>query len=77
MNVIVYSTASCPWCHKTKDYFTENGIQFTDYNVETDAVKAQEMVDKSGQMSVPVIDIEGEITVGFDKARLDQLLKIA
>lgn len=74
MSVIVYSTPTCHWCHKTKDYLKEKGIAFTDIDVFADTVKAQEMVDKSGQMGVPVLEINGEIVIGFDKAKIDQLL---
>jgi glutaredoxin 3 len=74
-NVIVYSTLSCPYCHMAKDYFKQNGVLFTDYNVGNDQAKAQEMVKKSGQMGVPVIDIDGTILVGFQPAEFDRLLK--
>lgn len=57
-----------------KDFFTANSIVFTDYNVGTDLEKRKEMMEKSGQMGVPVIIIDGEITVGFDKPRISQLL---
>ena len=75
MPISVYSTPTCPWCHKTKDYLKEKGIAFTDYNVAEDQAKAEEMVNKSGQMGVPVIDIDGQIVVGFDKEKIDELLK--
>lgn len=76
MAVTIYSTPTCPWCHKAKAFFTEHNIAFIDYNVADDEVKAQEMVDKSGQMAVPVIDIDGEIVVGFDQQKIASLLKI-
>ena len=72
--VKVYSTSSCPWCTKAKDYFREKGVEYEDYDVAVDVEKRNEMVEKSGQMGVPVIDIEGEIIVGFDKARIDTKL---
>lgn len=72
--VIVYSTLSCPYCHMAKNYFKEKGVDFTDYNVGEDPVKAQEMVQKSGQMGVPVIDIDGHILVGFRPAEFERLL---
>lgn len=75
-NVIVYSTPSCPWCHRAKDYFKEKGIGFIDYDVAADTEKAQEMINKSGQMGVPVIDIDGQIVVGFDVGKINELLKI-
>lgn len=74
--IIVYSTQSCPWCHKLKEFLDEHSIKYTDYDVSEDQVKAKEMVDKSGQMGVPVIDINGEIIVGFDVERIKELLGI-
>ena len=63
--VIIYSTPSCPYCVYAKEYFKENNIAFEDVNVALDKNRAQEMVTKSGQMGVPVIDINGEIVVGY------------
>ncbi len=74
--VIVYSTNSCPWSTIAKKFLKDNKISFIEYNVQEDRDKAQEMIQKSGQMGVPVIDIDGEIIVGFDKERIKQLLKI-
>ena len=68
--VTIYSTPSCHFCHQTKEFFKENDIEFTDHNVAEDAEKRAEMVEKSGQMGVPVTDIDGEIIVGFDKNKL-------
>ncbi len=65
--VLIYSTPACHFCHVAKDFFTERGIAYEEYNVATDLNKRQEMVNKSGQMGVPVIDIEGDIIVGFDE----------
>lgn len=75
-NVIVYSTPSCPWCHRAKDYFKSKNIPFVDYDVAADTEKAQEMINKSNQMGVPVIDIDGQIVIGFDMAKINELLKI-
>jgi len=75
-SVKVYSTLTCPWCVRAKQFLTENKITFENYDVSTDQAKAQEMIDKSGQMGVPVIDIEGEIILGFDKERIKQALGI-
>ncbi len=75
-NVTIYSTPTCHFCHLAKDYFTANNIKFTDYNVATDLEKRKEMIEKTGQMGVPVIDIEGEITIGFDQGRLAAALGI-
>ena len=73
-NVTIYSTPSCHFCHMAKDYFKENNVVYTEYNVASDLEKRKEMVQKSGQMGVPVIIIGTEITVGFDKPKLAQLL---
>lgn len=74
--VTIYSTPTCHFCHMAKDYFEANHVAFTDHNVATDLAKRQEMVQKSGQMGVPVIDIGGEIVVGFDEPRLKELLSL-
>lgn len=73
-NVTVYSTPTCPYCKMAKDYMAENGVEFTDIDVSSDQAKAEEMVEKSGQMGVPVIDIDGKIIVGFDKDELKATL---
>ncbi len=73
-NVKVYSTSTCPWCIRVKQFLKDNNIVFEDYNVGSDQIKADEMVKVSGQMGVPVLDIEGEIIVGFDKDRIKQSL---
>lgn len=73
--VKVYSTQTCPWCHKAKDYFKEKGIEFEDIDVSSNQEAADEMVNKSGQMGVPVVDIDGEIIVGFDKGAIDKALE--
>lgn len=72
--VIVYSTPSCPWCHRVMDYLKEKGIEFTHYDVSEDNEKAMEMIEKSGQRGVPVLDIDGQIIIGFDKDKIDSLL---
>lgn len=75
-NIIVYTTPTCPYCHAAKEFLSEHKVAFTDVDVSRDIAKAQEMVQKSGQMGVPVIDVDGEIIVGFNKARLAQLAGI-
>jgi len=72
--VTIYSTPSCHFCHLAKDFFTANGIVYTEYNVGSDLEKRKEMIEKSGQMGVPVIVIGEEITVGFDKPKIAKLL---
>ncbi|HAO52456.1 TPA: NrdH-redoxin [Candidatus Magasanikbacteria bacterium] len=74
MNVTVYSTTSCPYCNMAKDYFKANNVEYTDYNVGEDQAKGQEMVQKSGQMGVPVIDIDGTIIIGFNKEKINEVL---
>ena len=74
--VTIYSTPTCHFCHAAKDFFTENKVAFTDYNVATDLPKRQEMIQKSGQMGVPVIYVGDRMVVGFDEGQLRQLLKI-
>ncbi|OGI28052.1 MAG: NrdH-redoxin [Candidatus Moranbacteria bacterium RIFOXYA1_FULL_44_7] len=74
--IIVYGTQMCPWCHKMTDWLKENGIDFEYIDVGTDREKAIEMVEKSGQMGVPVADVNGEIVVGFDMSKLKKLLNI-
>ncbi len=72
--VVIYSTPTCPYCRRAKEYFKQKGMEFTDYNVATDKEKAQEMIKKSGQMGVPVILIDDEIVVGFNQALIEKLL---
>jgi len=72
----VYSTQTCPYCHIAKDFLKENKIKFEDIDVSENEEKANEMIEKSGQMGVPVIDIDGEIIIGFDKEKIKKLLKI-
>ena len=72
--VTVYSTPTCPFCIRAKQYLKDNNIEFTNYDVGSDQAKAQEMMKKTGQMGVPVIDIEGQIIVGFDKERIKEML---
>jgi len=71
----IYSTPSCPYCHLAKDFFQQNNIEFEDFNVAENEKALQEMVSKSGQMGVPVIDIDGEIIVGFNRAEIERILK--
>jgi glutaredoxin 3 len=72
----VYSTPTCPYCVTLKNFLKENNFQFEDIDVSQDEAAAKEMIDKSGQMGVPVVDIDGEIIVGFDQERIKKLLKI-
>ncbi|MBN2112346.1 glutaredoxin family protein [Candidatus Woesearchaeota archaeon] len=74
MKIKVYSTPTCPWCHRVKEFLSEKGVEFEDINVAENQEAAHEMVEKSGQMGVPVIDIDGEIIVGFDKEAIENAL---
>ncbi|MBU1124557.1 MAG: glutaredoxin family protein [Candidatus Omnitrophica bacterium] len=73
-NVTVYSTPTCPWCIRVKQFLKDNNITFTDIDVSSDQTAAEKMVEASGQMGVPVVDIEGEIIVGFDKEKIKHAL---
>ena len=72
--VVIYSTPTCPYCKRAKDYLSRKEIPYTDINVAADRDAAKEMIQKSGQMGVPVITIDDEIIVGFNQALLDKLL---
>jgi len=72
--VVIYTTPTCPYCHRAKEYLSRKDISFVEYNVAVDRDKAKEMIQKSGQMGVPVIIIDGQIIVGFNQAKLDELL---
>ncbi len=72
--VTIYSTPGCIYCSMAKDWFNKNKVDYTEHDVSADAERREEMINKTGQMAVPVIDIEGEIVIGFDKSRLSQLL---
>jgi len=76
MNVKVYSTPTCPWCKRAKEYLKKNNIQYEEINVQGNKEAAQEMIKKSSQMGVPVIDIDEKIIVGYDEEALKEALKI-
>ncbi len=73
--IIVYSTETCPYCVMVKDYLKEKNVDFKDIDVGKNHDKAMEMVDKSGQMGVPVVDIKGKIIIGFNKPKIDEALE--
>lgn len=75
-NVVIYSTPTCSYCRAAKEFFGENKIAYTEYNVASDAEKRSEMIEKSGQMGVPVIAINDELVVGFDKDKLSEMLEL-
>ena len=72
--VIVYSTSKCPYCVKVKNYLLKNGIPFVEKLVDSDMNAANEMVKKTGMMSVPITEIDGQFVSGFNKDRIDELL---
>ena len=72
--VIIYTAPTCPYCRMTKQFLDDNNIGYEDVDVSSDPASADEMVKKSGHMGVPVLDIEGEIVIGFDKDRIKTAL---
>ena len=76
-NITVYSTSTCPYCDMAKEFLLKNGVKYTEINVSEDERAAQEMIAKSGQMGVPVIDIDGKIIVGFDKPAIAKAIGVA
>ena len=74
--VTIYTTPSCVYCKMAKQYFADNKVEYEEKNVVTDIEAREAMVQKSGQMGVPVVEIGGEIIVGFDQARLKEVLKL-
>jgi glutaredoxin 3 len=74
--VSIYTTPTCHFCHAAKEFFTANGVHYTEYNVAADIEKRKEMIGKSGQMGVPVITVGENLVVGFDEPKLRQLLAI-
>lgn len=72
----IYTTPTCVYCKMTKEFFAQNGVKYQEVNVAVDVKAREEMVQKSGQLGVPVIDVNGEIVVGFDQQKLSELLKL-
>lgn len=75
-NVTIYSTPTCAYCKMAKEFFKENKVAFNEINVAEDSQAAQEMIRKSGQSGVPVIEVNGNMIVGFDKPALKKALNI-
>lgn len=73
-DVVIYSTPSCHFCHLAKEFFRANNVTYTEHDVASDVEKRKEMMTKSGQMGVPVIIIDDEIVIGFDKPKITKLL---
>lgn len=76
-NVTIYSTPSCHFCHMAKEYFKENNIAYTEHDVASDPEKRKEMMEKSGQLGVPVIQIDNELIIGFNKPQIASLLGLS
>ena len=74
--VIIYTTPYCTYCKMAKEYFKSKGIEYEEHDVMADVAKREEMVKKSGQLGVPVIDIDGKIVMGFDKPKINEYLGI-
>ena len=74
--VIIYSTPVCHFCESAKVFFKENNVEYTEHDVAADADKRQEMIDMTGQMGVPVIQIGDDVVIGFDEDKVKELLKI-
>lgn len=74
--VIIYSTPTCVFCNTAKAFFAQHGVQYEEHNVATDLARRREMIEKSGQMGVPVIVVGDELVIGFDESRLTDLLGI-
>lgn len=76
-NIAVYTTSSCPWCTKVKDYLKNHGLPFREINVENQPEAGMQMQRATGQRGVPQLNINGSWVVGFDKAKIDRLLGIS
>lgn len=76
MTVKIYTTPSCVFCKMTKEFFAANKIEFREFDVASDLQAREEMIKKSGQFGVPVTDIDGQLVIGFDRARLIELLNL-
>ena len=74
--VTIYSTPVCHFCHAAKDFFKENNVEFTEHDVASDLEKREEMIEITGQMGVPVIRIDDDVIIGFDEAKLKELLHL-
>lgn len=74
--VIVYSTEQCPWCTVAKDFLKENNIEFETKDIATDEVARNEILEKTGRMGVPVLDIDGTVIVGFDQEAIKKALDL-
>lgn len=76
LKVRLFTSPACPYCYTLKEFLKENKIAFEEIDVSKDEKAAQEMIERTGQMGVPVIEIDGEIVVGFDKEKISKILKL-
>lgn len=74
--VEIYTTPWCAYCKMAKEFFKKKGVEYTEHDVADDPIRRQEMIDKTHQMGVPVIIIDGQIVIGFDREKITELLKI-
>lgn len=74
--IIIWTTKFCPWCDKLKEFFQENNIKYLEKDITKDYKAAKEMIEKSGQQGVPVIEIDNKIIIGFDKEKIKELLNL-
>ncbi len=74
MSVKIYTTPTCVFCHAAREFLKEHGVDFQEFDVARDIKAREEMIQKSGQLGVPVVDIDGKIVIGFDRPRLSNLL---
>ena len=75
-NIKIYTTPTCAFCKMAKDYFKSKNLEYTEYDVSKDIPKQKEMIEKTGQFGVPVIDVNGKIVIGFDKPKINEYLGI-
>ncbi len=75
--VAIYTTPTCVYCRMAKQFFKQNGVEYEEYDVAADEKKAEEMIERSGQMGVPVIDIDGKLIIGFDQQAIKKVLELA
>ena len=74
--VEIYTTPSCPYCHLAKEYFESKGISYEEYDVSKDIARREEMVKQTGMMAVPVVRIDGNVIVRFNKTKINELLEL-
>ncbi len=75
-SIKIYTTPSCVYCKMAKDFFSKNNLKYQEFDVFQDLKAREEMIEKSGQLGVPVIDVDGQIILGFDRPKLTELLEI-